>query len=281
MRVYPGQSRDLNLFIQASLALQRKINRTGKQDAWDQQPSYLHQNLDDRTAQMVSLHENQYFQSSRNTYRMRLIMLVWVIRSRVIGNLKRYLDISLCLLCLPPLIPILLITALAIKLDSPGPVFFNQVRVGKWGKLFNLFKFRSMYVDAERRKAELMPLNEADQIVFKMKRDPRVTRVGRIIRKLSIDELPQIFNVLRGDMSLVGPRPPVPYEVDQYQFQDTFRLSVLPGITGLQQVSGRSELDFKHWVELDLKYIQEQSLLKDLEILVKTIPAVITGRGAY
>lgn len=138
-----------------------------------------------------------------------------------------------------------------------------------------------MYIDAEARKAELMANNEADEVVFKIKNDPRVTRVGRLIRKASIDEIPQLFNVLKGEMSLVGPRPPVPYEVAQYQFDQLRRLDAVPGITGLQQVSGRSELSFKRWVELDLQYISEQSLLKDIEILLKTIPAVLTGRGAY
>ena len=138
-----------------------------------------------------------------------------------------------------------------------------------------------MYVDAEARKAELMKENEADEVVFKMKRDPRVTRIGRFIRKASIDELPQFFNVLRGEMSLVGPRPPVPIEVVQYEFETMFRLDAVPGITGLQQVSGRSDLSFKRWVELDLQYIAEQSLLKDIEILIKTIPAVLSGKGAY
>ncbi|MEJ2749348.1 MAG: sugar transferase, partial [Anaerolineae bacterium] len=177
--------------------------------------------------------------------------------------------------------PFMGLVALIIKLDSPGPVFFQQERVGKWGKTFGCYKFRSMYVDAEARKAELMDQNEADGVVFKMKNDPRVTRVGRIIRKLSIDELPQLINVIRGDMSLVGPRPPVPIEVAQYKFDQLHRLDTIPGITGLQQVSGRSNLDFKRWVELDLEYIAEQSLLKDIEILLRTIPAVIFGRGAY
>jgi lipopolysaccharide/colanic/teichoic acid biosynthesis glycosyltransferase len=135
--------------------------------------------------------------------------------------------------------------------------------------------------DADQKKAELMDLNEADEVVFKIKDDPRVTKVGRIIRKLSIDELPQLFNVIKGEMSLVGPRPPVPIEVAQYEFETFRRLDALPGITGLQQVSGRSELEFQRWIELDFQYIQEQSLLKDIEILIRTIPSVISGKGAY
>jgi len=138
-----------------------------------------------------------------------------------------------------------------------------------------------MYIDAEARKAQLMHLNEADEIVFKIAKDPRVTRVGRIIRKFSIDEFPQLFNVLKGDMSWVGPRPPIPYEVANYKYDHHQRLLATPGITGLQQVSGRSTVSFNRWIELDLQYIQEQSLMKDIEILLKTIPTVISGRGAY
>jgi lipopolysaccharide/colanic/teichoic acid biosynthesis glycosyltransferase len=138
-----------------------------------------------------------------------------------------------------------------------------------------------MYIDAEERKRELMEQNEADGPVFKMRDDPRITPVGRILRKSSIDELPQLFNVLKGEMSLVGPRPAVPEEVDEYEYYQLGRLDAVPGITGLQQVNGRSDIDFKRWVELDLQYIAEQSLLTDIKILLKTIPAVIFGRGAY
>jgi lipopolysaccharide/colanic/teichoic acid biosynthesis glycosyltransferase len=175
----------------------------------------------------------------------------------------------------------MLATAILIKLDSPGPVIFRQTRVGKWGEPFICFKFRSMYIDAEVRKEQLMAQNEASGPVFKMKHDPRVTRVGRVIRKLSIDELPQLFNVLHGDMSMVGPRPPVPKEVAQYTVDQMHRLDAIPGITGLQQISGRSDMSFKRWVELDMQYIAEQSLWRDIEILIKTVPAVVSGKGAY
>jgi lipopolysaccharide/colanic/teichoic acid biosynthesis glycosyltransferase len=177
--------------------------------------------------------------------------------------------------------PVILGVAIAIKLESPGPVFYSQMRVGKWGETFTLYKLRSMYIDADQRKQELTDQNEADGPIFKMKQDPRITRVGRIIRKLSIDELPQLYNVLRGDMSMVGPRPAVPQEVAQYQFEERNRLEVTPGITGLQQISGRSDLDFKRWVELDFQYIAEQGLRTDIMIMLKTIPAVISGKGAY
>ncbi len=236
---------------------------------------------DEKTARMLEILARRSYKSARSLQRMRLMLLGWAIRRKIVSNLKRAFDVLVCLSGLPFTLPIMLITAIAIKLDSPGPVFFKQVRVGKWGREFGLYKFRSMFIDAEERKAELLAQNEADEIVFKMKRDPRVTRVGRILRKLSIDELPQVFNVIKGDMSLVGPRPPVPYEVSQYRYDHFRRLFATPGITGLQQVSGRSNVEFKQWIELDLQYIQEQSLLKDIEILIRTIPAVISGKGAY
>lgn len=173
------------------------------------------------------------------------------------------------------------LVVILIKLESPGPVLFRQKRVGKWGQTFTCYKFRSMYIDAERRLDELRALNEADGPVFKMKNDPRVTRVGRIIRKLSIDELPQLFNVVKGEMSIVGPRPALPDEVAQYSCDQIRRLNAMPGITGLQQVSGRSNIDFQQWIAFDLQYISEQSLRKDIEIIIKTIPAVLFSRGAY
>lgn len=235
----------------------------------------------DKTARMVDIFAARRFAQARTMQRTRLRLLLWVVRSKVAAHLKRAFDLVVASLALVFTLPIMIAVAVAIKLDSPGPVFFRQERVGRWGEPFACYKFRSMVVDAEQRLAELKDLNEADAVVFKMKADPRVTHVGRVIRKLSLDELPQLFNVLKGEMSLVGPRPPVPREVEQYTLAHLQRLSVTPGITGLQQVSGRSDLDFKRWVELDLQYIAEQSLLKDVEILLRTIPAVILGRGAY
>jgi lipopolysaccharide/colanic/teichoic acid biosynthesis glycosyltransferase len=138
-----------------------------------------------------------------------------------------------------------------------------------------------MEVNAEARQEELLEQNDADEVMFKMKDDPRITRVGRFLRKTSLDEVPQIFNVLKGDMSMVGPRPPVPLEVEQYQFDYFRRLEVLPGITGLPQISGRSDLPFKQWIELDIQYIEERSLWKDIEIMARTIPTMLFGRGAY
>lgn len=252
----------------------RAIDSTFESEAW--QAESLEE---EKTQRMFELHASGYF--SREDVRVRLLLTSWVVRNKLETLGKRALDLSISLAALIFISPLLLITAIAIKLDSPGPILFRQQRVGKWGKPFTCFKFRSMFVDAEKRKAELMALNEADEVVFKIKRDPRITRVGRIIRKLSIDELPQLFNVINGEMSLVGPRPPVPIEVARYEYDQYRRLDAIPGITGLQQVSGRSELSFKRWVELDLEYIERQSLLKDIEILIRTIPAVITGKGAY
>lgn len=205
----------------------------------------------------------------------------WLI---VIGStyfFKRLLDICVSLVLLISLSPLFLITALAIKIENPGPAFYSQTRVGKWGKLFTMYKFRSMVVGADKMKDQLLDQDEAGGVIFKIKRDPRITKIGRIIRKLSIDELPQMWNVLKRDMSLVGPRPPVPKEVAEYEYPDRRRLDVIPGITCIWQVSGRSEIDFKGQVNLDVQYIESLSFWTDIKILLKTIPAVLLGKGAY
>lgn len=195
--------------------------------------------------------------------------------------LKRLFDVSVSLTGLIFIAPILLAAVTAIKLDSPGPVMFKQKRVGKNGELFDFYKFRSMVVNAEDLRAELAATNEADGPVFKIREDPRITRVGRFIRKYSIDELPQLLNVIKGDMSLVGPRPPLPNEVEEYGDIEWRRLEVIPGITGLWQVSGRSEISFNKWMELDVYYIENWSFWLDLKILLQTIPVVLLGKGAY
>ncbi len=197
-------------------------------------------------------------------------------------NAKRAFDIVASAAILIMLSPLFLLVALLIRLDSKGPVCFYQNRVGKRGRLFKMYKFRSMYMDAEQRKATLMMQNEmTGGVLFKMKDDPRVTRVGRLIRKYSIDELPQLWNVLNGDMSLVGPRPPLPVEVEQYTPYQRRRLAVTPGITCIWQVSGRSQIPFQKQVELDLQYIANQSFWYDMALLVKTVPAVLKAHGAY
>ena len=215
-----------------------------------------------------------------NTIQFR--MLVWHITIRFSLAFKRLTDIVLAVLALVLGSPVFLLTALLVKLTSPGPIIFSQIRVGRFGRHFKFYKFRSMYVDAEARKAELLKLNESgDGVIFKMKRDPRITPIGRFIRKFSIDELPQLFNVLLGDMSLVGPRPPLPSEVRTYTLEERKRLNITPGITCLWQVSGRSELPFSKQIALDKEYIASRSAWKDFLILLKTIPAILTGRGAW
>ena len=214
--------------------------------------------------------------------RIQLRMLLWHITIRTSHGFKRLMDILLSILAVILGSPVFLLTALLVKLTSPGPIIFSQVRVGRYGRHFKFYKFRSMYIDAEARKAELLKLNESgDGVIFKMKRDPRITPVGRFIRKFSIDELPQLFNVLMGDMSLVGPRPPLPSEVRTYSLEERKRLNITPGITCLWQVSGRSELPFSKQIALDKEYIASRSAWKDFLILLKTIPAILTGRGAW
>jgi exopolysaccharide biosynthesis polyprenyl glycosylphosphotransferase len=200
--------------------------------------------------------------------------------SRTALWVKRVIDVVGASALLLLAAPVLAVAALAIKLDSPGPVLFRQKRVGLHGRIFDVLKLRSMFVDAEKRRAELLELNEMDGPVFKIKNDPRVTRVGRWIRRLSLDELPQLWNVVRGEMSLVGPRPPIPGEVDQYDVGHRRRLSMRPGITCLWQVQGRNKIGFEEWVQLDLAYIDRWSLLLDAEILLRTVPAVLKGDGA-
>ena len=194
---------------------------------------------------------------------------------------KRAMDLVLTTLGLIIALPIMGILALAVKLDSPGPVIFVQTRVGRGGKLFQAYKFRSMIVDAERLKPQLEQLNEADGPLFKIKDDPRLTRVGRFLRRTSLDELPQVFNVLKGEMSLVGPRPALPEEVEAYQPWHRKRLEALPGMTGLWQVSGRSNLSFDEMVMLDIYYVENWSPGLDISILIRTIPQVLLGEGAY
>jgi exopolysaccharide biosynthesis polyprenyl glycosylphosphotransferase len=194
--------------------------------------------------------------------------------------LKRTLDVAVASLLLLIALPIVGMIALAIKVSSGGNVLFRQTRCGLNGRFFTLYKFRTMVEDAEDRRRELMHLNEMDGPVFKLRSDPRVTFFGRFLRRYSLDELPQLWNVLRGDMSLVGPRPPIPEEVAKYQRWQRRRLAMKPGLTCLWQVSGRNNLDFDRWMQLDLEYIDSWSPTLDFKILLKTIPAVLSGKGA-
>jgi len=194
--------------------------------------------------------------------------------------IKRVLDVILSLSLLVIASPLMLIITLAVKLSSPGPVLFRQVRCGLNGRSFTLYKFRSMYQEAEEKKAELAHLNIMEGPVFKIKDDPRVTPLGKVLRPLSLDELPQLFNILKGDMSFVGPRPAIPEEVSQYKRWQRRRLSMEPGLTCLWQISGRNRIDFHTWMKLDLEYIDTWSLWLDIKIILKTIPSVLSRRGA-
>ena len=212
----------------------------------------------------------------------RLKRLVWRGLTGGTRRAKRIFDAGVTFLLLLLLSPLFLLIALLIKLEDGGPVFFVQTRVGKWGRHFKMFKFRSMYVNAEQRLQELLAQNQhREGVTFKMKNDPRITRVGKWLRRLSFDELPQLINVLKGDMSLVGPRPPVPREVAMYSAAERRRLMATPGITCLWQIGGRAEIDFSGQVQLDVRYIESQTFWGDVRILWKTIPAVLSGRGAY
>lgn len=193
---------------------------------------------------------------------------------------KRFLDVSLTAIGMLMISPVLIAIALAVKLTSKGPVIFSQERVGLNGRSFKMYKFRSMVQDAEELKAKLAHLNEMSGPVFKIKNDPRITPVGKFLRKTSLDELPQLWNVLKGDMSLVGPRPPLPSEVNMYDPKHRKRLAVKPGITCIWQISGRNDVDFEQWMEMDADYVDRWSLWLDVEILAKTVPVVLMRKGA-
>ncbi|MCI9458148.1 MAG: sugar transferase [Oscillospiraceae bacterium] len=194
---------------------------------------------------------------------------------------KRIMDVVCSAAALAVLSPIFLAVAVAIKLEDKGPVIFTQNRTGKDGKVFRMYKFRSMYVDAEKRRSELLARNEADGPLFKIADDPRVTKVGRFIRRTSIDELPQLVNILKGEMSIVGPRPLVTYEQNQCTEYQAQRLLVKPGLTCIWQVSGRSDTSFDELIEMDLEYIRNQSLWLDIKLILKTVVVVFTHKGAY
>lgn len=233
-------------------------------------------------AELLRRYSRVPYLQSRVSLRMQFKRWLW--RSVIDGTylLKRLIDMAASGILLILLAPLFLTIMGLIYISSPGPVFYKQTRVGRWGKLFTMWKFRSMYLNADQRLKEIMAQNEmAGGVIFKMKNDPRIFPVGRFIRKASIDELPQLWNVLKGDMSLVGPRPALPSEVNQYSLQDRQRLEVIPGITCIWQVSGRSDIPFPQQVQLDVQYIQSHSVWLDIKLLLQTVPAVLLSRGAY
>ena len=214
--------------------------------------------------------------------RTKIGNFIWEIRFAVTPFIKRTFDVTLSIAAILLLSPLLVLVAILIKLESEGGAFFKQERIGLNGVPFTMWKFRSMSCDAETQRSSLELQNEMSTgVTFKIKRDPRTTRVGALIRKTSIDELPQLVNVLKGDMSLVGPRPPLPSEVSEYSQADRARLAVVPGITCIWQISGRSDIPFDQQVKLDIQYIENQNIWFDLGVLLKTIPAVLKAHGAY
>lgn len=237
----------------------------------------------DRQLLIEELHK-RYGQSSsrRAKWRYWRKKYSWLAVVALVTTLKRIFDIVISGILVIFLSPLFFVISILIKMTDPGPVLYVSNRVGKWGKEFRFPKFRTMTLNADKRQKELQKFNafESD-IKFKMKNDPRITSFGRILRKTSMDELPQLWCVLKGDMSLVGPRPPLPKEVAMYTIEQRKRLDVTPGITCFWQVSGRSELSFEQQVKLDVQYIESQSFWLDIKLLLKTIPAVLFGKGAY
>jgi lipopolysaccharide/colanic/teichoic acid biosynthesis glycosyltransferase len=238
----------------------------------------------ERKRLMEALHQKYAnplsLQQQRFTYWRKKYTWIFIVQGTKI--LKRIFDIICSFLLLILVFPVMLIIAFLIKILDGSPIFYSATRVGKWGKLFSCPKFRTMSLDAPQLKKRLIEkTHQKKNVTFKMKDDPRITQLGRILRKTSLDELPQLWCVFLGEMSLVGPRPPLPEEVAKYSLEERQRLDVKPGITGIWQVSGRSELSFSKQVKLDLQYIESQSFWLDMKLLLKTIPAVFFGRGAY
>lgn len=222
------------------------------------------------------LRKLQHADKSRNNMKE-----IYAGKSKVYKAVKRVMDIVLSLLALVCLSPVFVITAIAIMLEDGGSPFFTQMRAGKDMKPFRFYKFRSMYVNADEKLKDLLKENEQTGHAFKIKNDPRITKVGKFIRRFSIDELPQLINILKGDMSIVGPRPILDWQMEECDFHDKQRLTVQPGLTCYWQVGGRASIEWEEWVELDLDYIEDMSLWTDIKMIVKTIPAVFGSQGAY
>ncbi len=220
--------------------------------------------------------------SVRRTLACSLRLVLWNWSTRGPDRIKRLIDVTASSVAFLLAAPLFLAVAAMVKIEDGGPVLHWQKRVGRYGRVFAFPKFRSMYVDAERRLAEIAHQNQhGSGITFKMKNDPRVTRVGRVIRRFSVDEMPQLWCVLKGDMTLVGPRPALPVEVDRYTVEDRRRLEAIPGLTCTWQVGGRSDIPFPQQCRMDIDYIEGRSLLQDLRLILATVPAILTGRGAY
>jgi len=260
---------------EAVVSIARYVVRT------DSQKTPKKMSNDERNARVDEM-LRQYRNPSSQTRKAKVKKKLWTFVIQTTLFLKRLLDIMVALVALLLLSPLFAIVALLIKLTDGGPVIYVQTRIGKQGKAFPFPKFRSMVINADKLKDTLLDQAERKgDITFKMKKDPRITKIGGFIRRFSIDELPQLWCVLIGDMSIVGPRPPVPREVALYTQEDRRRLEVTPGLTGIWQVSGRSDIGFKQQVELDVLYIESHGFLLDLKLILKTIPAVLTGKGAY
>lgn len=245
-------------------------------------PKFLFRVLKSKKQEDKNTLINNYLNRYDKEKEYRFNVLFWKVSLKLKRSLKRLIDIFASIILILLFIPLFIIVAFIIRYESKGAVIFTQIRVGEKGKLFKMYKFRSMIQDAEILKEKLALNNESkDGVIFKIKDDPRITKFGKFIRKTSIDELPQLLNVLIGDMSLVGPRPPVLSEVVQYNLDDKKRLDAKPGITCIWQVSGRSQIPFKQQVQMDKEYIKDQSFIKDLKLLLKTIPAVLFAKGSY
>ncbi|MDZ4799389.1 MAG: sugar transferase [Bryobacteraceae bacterium] len=236
-----------------------------------------------RTALIEELWRRHGGENSRSNWRYRRKRMMWQFVVAAAAAAKRAIDIVAAGLGLVVLSPLFLGIAACVKFTDGGPVLYWQTRVGQWGREFPFPKFRSMVTNSDAVRAKILAQNQhgSQAVTFKMKNDPRITWIGRIIRKLSLDELPQLCCVLNGDMSLVGPRPPLPAEVARYSLRDRRRLDVIPGLTCIWQVSGRADIPFDRQVELDMQYIQSQSLWVDIKLLLRTVPAVLLGKGAY
>jgi exopolysaccharide biosynthesis polyprenyl glycosylphosphotransferase len=277
-----GTFRDLDHILKTNVVDKVVFACRDEEVSWGELMGYLEicEEYGVRTAMISRFANTRYSQMSlENLGRMNLVTYTAKNTPLHATMAKRALDATLSALALLVFLPVLAVVAVAIRLESPGPVFFRQKRSGLNGRIFEVLKFRTMCTDAEHRKEKLKAQNEMSGPVFKIKRDPRITKVGRLLRKYSLDELPQLVNVLKGEMSLVGPRPLPTYEMENVERRHRRRLSVKPGLTCLWQVSGRNNIDFEDWMDLDMQYINNWSLRMDFMLMLKTFSAVLKGTG--